>query len=316
MSRVYNSTFDEQSGNQLPNDTNCPECDGRIRADGGERACEACGLIVEERRIDHGPEWRTFDDDTESKSRVGAPRTTTRHDGGLSTTIGYKSDAGGKQLPGKKRRRLHRQRREHSRAQFDSKQERNEMYGLAEIRRLYGALELPKSIWEQACELFSRAQEADLFVGRIINGFTAASVYAACRCAGLPHQIETFADHARCPLQKIRNAYAAMRVELGLEPQLRSPSDYIPKLVSAGELSPTANRLARTLVDRVEAADGCGGARPSGVAAACVYIASQEGDPNPVTQEAIGEAAHVSEHTVRSRRNEIREMVDIEEGGQ
>ncbi|WP_089649957.1 TFIIB-type zinc ribbon-containing protein [Halobacterium hubeiense] len=127
MSRVYTQTFDEQSGNELPNDTKCPECDGRIRADGGERTCEDCGLVVEERRIDHGPEWRTFEDDTESKSRVGAPRTTTRHDRGLSTNIGYKHDAGGSQLSAAKRRRLHRQRREHSRAQFDSKQERNEV---------------------------------------------------------------------------------------------------------------------------------------------------------------------------------------------
>jgi len=37
MSRVYNQTFDEQSGNQLT-DATCPECEGRIRADGNEPA--------------------------------------------------------------------------------------------------------------------------------------------------------------------------------------------------------------------------------------------------------------------------------------
>jgi len=308
---VYNTTFDEESGNQLPNETMCPECEGQIRADGGERACQECGLIVEERRIDHGPEWRTFEEDTESKSRVGAPRTPTRHDRGLSTNIGYGRDRGGRNLSAAKRRRLTRQRREHNRAQFDSKQERNEMYGLEEIRRLYGALELPRSMWERGCELFRAAQEKDLFVGRSLDAFAPASLYAACRCAGLPHQIEEFAEHARCSLQAIRNAYAAMRMELDLALELRSPSDYVPKLISAGGLSPTAGRLARTLVDRVETMEVQRGAKPSGVAAACVYIASQEADAEPVTQKRIGEAAHVSTATIRTQRDTIREAIDV-----
>jgi len=310
MSRVYNSTFDEQSGNQLPNETRCPECDGRVRADGGERACEDCGLVVEERRIDHGAEWRTFDDDTESKSRVGAPRTTTRHDRGLSTTIGYKRDGGDSQFSAAKQRRLHRQRREHSRAQFDSKQERNEMYGLAEIRRLHGALDMPKSMWERACELFRAAQRKGLFVGRSLDAFTAGALYAACRCAGLPRQIEAFAKHARCPLQKIRNAYQVLNIELDLETQFRTPSDFVPKLASAGGLSPEARRLARRLVDTVES-EGVARGRSSGVAAACVYIASQVADPEPVTQAVVSEAAHVSDNTVRSRRRDIQEEIDI-----
>jgi len=311
MSRVYNSTFDEQSGNQLPNDTKCPECGGRIRADGGERACEDCGLVVEERRIDYGPEWRTFEEDTEPKSRVGAPRTTTRHDRGLSTTIGYKGDGSNSQFSAAKQRRLHRQRREHSRAQFDSKQERNEMYGLAEIRRLHGALDTPKSMWERACGLFRAAQQKGLFVGRSLDAFTAGALYAACRCAGLPRQIEAFAEHARCPLQEIRNAYQVLNLELGLEAQFRTPSDFIPKLASEGEIAPEARRLARRLVDRVESA-GIAGGRPSGVAAACVYIASQVADPEPVTQTVVATAAYVSANTIRSRRDEIREAVDIE----
>jgi transcription initiation factor TFIIB len=89
----------------------------------------------------------------------------------------------------------------------------------------------------------------------------------------------------------------------------------VPKLASAGELSPEARRLARRLVDTVESEEPVGGGRPSGVAAACVYIASQVADPEPVTQAVVSEAAHVSAHTVRSRRDEIREAVDIEEVG-
>jgi len=41
----------------------CPECGGRTRVDAAERVCTDCGLVVEADRIDHGPEWRSFDDD-------------------------------------------------------------------------------------------------------------------------------------------------------------------------------------------------------------------------------------------------------------
>ena len=40
--------------------------------------CEGCGLVIHEQRIDHGPEWRTHDQD--QRKRTGAPLTAARHD--------------------------------------------------------------------------------------------------------------------------------------------------------------------------------------------------------------------------------------------
>jgi len=65
-------------------------------------AVRDCGLIVEACRLDRsGP--RIFQDDDESERRTGGPRTVTRHDRGLSTTIGRKRDARGTRSRQKRR---------------------------------------------------------------------------------------------------------------------------------------------------------------------------------------------------------------------
>ncbi|RLM50338.1 hypothetical protein DVK06_11895 [Halorubrum sp. Atlit-28R] len=63
-SRTANETGDRET---------CPECDGRTRVEDAERVCADCGLVVEADRIDHGPEWRSFDDEDTDPKRTGAP---------------------------------------------------------------------------------------------------------------------------------------------------------------------------------------------------------------------------------------------------
>ncbi|ERG97748.1 MAG: transcription initiation factor TFIIIB, Brf1 subunit/Transcription initiation factor TFIIB [Haloquadratum sp. J07HQX50] len=80
------------------------ECDGRVTTNAVETVCEDCGLVIDEQRIDHGPEWRAYDD--EECERTGAPLTAARHDRGLSTEIGRGTDAKGNKISEQKRRRL------------------------------------------------------------------------------------------------------------------------------------------------------------------------------------------------------------------
>ena len=52
---IYETTFDEDV--QIDSSANqCPECDGRVTTNAVETVCEECGLVIDEQRIDHGPE--------------------------------------------------------------------------------------------------------------------------------------------------------------------------------------------------------------------------------------------------------------------
>src|SRR6056297_2858365 len=189
----------------------CPECGGRTLVDAAERVCTDCGLVVDEYRIDHGPEWRSFADDDTDPKRTGAPLTRSRHDRGLSTEIGRST-----RVKGRKRRRLARMRRQHNRARISTKRERNQVYAFTEIRRLTSALSLPERIRDHACSLFDSAQNEDLLRGRSLEGFAAACVYAACRVAGVSRTVGEVVAEAKATEGEQTAAYDALNRDLGL----------------------------------------------------------------------------------------------------
>jgi transcription initiation factor TFIIB len=277
----------------------CPECDGRLDASGDEVACTDCGLIVDEYRIDHGPEWRSFADDDTDPERTGAPLTRSRHDRGLSTEIGHT------RVKGRKRRQWARMRRQHNRARISTKRERNQVYAFTEIRRLVGALSLPDDVTEQACTLFRSAQDADLLQGRSLEGFAAASVYAACRVAGVARTAEEVVDVARADEAERRAAYGAMNRELGLPIGPTDPVEYVPRFASQLDVPTGVERRARELAREAVETGVAPGRDPSGVAAACLYTAAVEADAD-LTQQRAADVADVTPVTVRNTYTDLR----------
>jgi len=249
-SDIYEQRFDED----VPGETtsSCPECGGRVRTNAVETTCEDCGLVLDETPIDHGPEWRSFEDDGTDPERTGAPITPTRHDRGLSTEIGRKTDAKGNALTGKKRRQLGRLRREHNRGRWRSKAERNLAIGLSEIRRVASALDVSESIRDQACSLFRSAQNEDLLRGRSIEAMTVASVYAACRCNRLPWTIAEVCEVSRVSRERVENTYRVLNQELGLPAVPPTPRQYVPRIASDLELSDETRRCAERLAERAK----------------------------------------------------------------
>ncbi|MBB6647821.1 transcription initiation factor IIB [Halobellus ruber] len=300
---IYETAFDEDvqtesSANQ------CPECGGRVTTNTVETVCEDCGLVIDEQRIDHGPEWRAFDDERE---RTGAPLTAARHDRGLSTEIGRGTDANGNELSGQKRRRLARMRREQTRGRFQSKAERNLAHGLSEVRRISSALELSETIRDQACRLFRSAQNEDLLQGRSIEAMAAASVYGACRCNGRPRTLDDITESARVEQSRVTDAYTTLNTELGLPAQPVTPSAFVPRLASELDVSDQIRQRARQLAEASESTGAITGVQPSGFAAACLYKAGRE-DGRWLTQSDVADVANVSVVTVRTHRDALDEL--------
>ena len=246
---IYETGFDEDVQTES-NANQCPECDGRVTTNAVETVCEDCGLVIDEQRIDHRPEWRAYDD--EECERTGAPLTSARHDRGLSTEIGHGTDAKGNELSGKKRQRLARMRREQTRGRWRSKAERNLAHGLGEVRRLASALELSDSVRDQACQLFRSAQNEDLLRGRSIEAIAAASVYGACRCNGLSRLVDDVSELARVAESRVTNAYKTLNEELGLPAEPVSSSMFVPRLASDLECPDAIRQRARTLAEQAE----------------------------------------------------------------
>ena len=280
----------------------CPECSGRTRVESAERVCTDCGLVVDADRIDHGPEWRSFDDDDTNPKRTGAPLTRSRHDRGLSTEIGQST-----RVKGRKRRRLSRMRTQHNRAQISTKRDRNKVYAYTEIRRLTGALELPNSIRDTACTLFDSAQSESLLRGRSLEGFACACVYVACRTADVARTVGEVCAEAKATEDEHQAAFDAMNRELGLPIGPASPAEYLPRFASELDCEPDVEKRARELVDRAVEEGIANGRNPVGVAAACLYTAARQCSAD-VTQQEAADVADVTPVTVR------RTYVDLTDG--
>jgi len=310
LRHAYERTFDEDVPTVDQSSTGCPECDGIVHTNSIETVCDDCGLVLEDRPIDHGPEWCAFDEiERTERKRTGPALTPTRHDRGLSSEIGFdRTDANGTTLSGRKRGQLARLRREHRRGRWSSKAEQNLAHGFSEVRRIVSALDLPRSLRDQACRLYRTAASEDLIRGRSIEAMAAASVYAACRCTGLPRTLEEVGATSAVAHERVQNAYRILNRELELPTVPMEPPEYVPRVISALELSATTRQRAADLAGQVAHTDIANGCNPVGVAAGCVYQAAQELDER-VTQAALADAAEVTPMTVRARWNDIQTVL-------
>ncbi|MFP8955770.1 transcription initiation factor IIB [Natronosalvus vescus] len=293
----------------------CPECDSDalLTEDGsGELSCEDCGLIIEESRIDRGPEWRAFNhSERQSKSRVGAPTTQTMHDKGLTTAIDWKDkDAYGRSLSSEKRSQMHRLRKWQERIRTKDAGERNLQFALSEIDRMSSAMGIPRSVREVACMLYRRALEEDLIRGRSIEGVATSALYAACRIEGIPRSLEEVAAVSRVDRKEIGRTYRYVAQELGLGMEPVDPKKYVPRFCSELELSEEVQAKANEIIDVTTEKGLLSGKSPTGYAAAAIYAASLLCNEKK-TQREVANVAQVTEVTIRNRYQEQIEAVGL-----
>jgi transcription initiation factor TFIIB len=291
----------------------CPECSGTVHWDGQEAVCGDCGLVLKTDDIDRGPEWRDFNDSGPSKSRVGAPRTETRHDHGLSTTIGWKDKDGyGKTLSSDQRKRAARLRKQHSQTKIRSSSEQNKVYGLTEIRRLCSSLGLSDPVKESASRVFQQAHDAGIASGRSLEAVATAALYTASRIHESPRTLATLTTASRLQHRRpIFLAYKSIIRRFELAVPLVHPRDIVPQVITDLDVvdSTAQSQLRQDCRNLVTELEGTGvftgsGSAPNTLAGALVYVAAcKEG--LAVSQTAVGTAACCSTTTIRVRGREI-----------
>lgn len=293
----------------------CPECEsGNLvnEADGSELVCNDCGLVVEERNIDRGPEWRAFNkQERDSKSRVGAPTTQAMHDKGLTTSIDWKDqDAYGQSLSAEKRTQMNRLRTWQERIRTKDAGERNLQFALSEIDRMASSLGVPRSIREVASVVYRRALKEDLIRGRSIEGVASSALYVACRQEGIPRSLTEVADVSRVDRTEIARAYRYVSQELNLELEPVDPKKYVPRFASELDVSEEVKAKADEIIETSAEEGLLSGKSPTGFAAAALYAACLLCNEKR-TQREVSEVAQVTEVTIRNRYQEQIEALGI-----
>ncbi len=290
----------------------CPECGGInlfFNKEKGEVICKDCGLVVEDKMVDFGQEWREFDSDTsQRRRRTGAPTTYTQYDQGLGTEVGRKSDLYA--LGKKSKNKFFRLRKWQYR--ISTAIERNLKLALAELKRVSSYLKLPKSVEEEAARIYTLAVQRGLVRGRSMESVVAGAIYAACRRHEVPRTLDELSEASGIEKKEVGRTYRFVTRELQISILPSNPIDYIPRFSSSLKLSPKTQSKAVEIIEKAQEAELTSGRGPTGIAAAGLYVAALiNGEKR--TQREVADVAGVTEVTIRNRYKELLEKLDLED---
>lgn len=304
-----------RGGGLVSASTRCPECGGARLVkdyDRAEMTCLCCGLVIKEKLIDPGPEWRAFDlEQQDKRARTGAPLTSTIHDKGLSTMIDWTNrDASGKGLSLSKRIQAYKLRKWQQRSRLSSASDRNLAHALSELERMASQLGLPRGVCEEAAIIYRKIVEGRLVRGRSIESMVAAAVYMACRKAKLPRTLDEVASVSRVSKREVARSYRFLLRLTSTKVLPTAPISYVPRLVSKLKLPNEVQVEAIKILEKASEAGLTSGRGPMGIVAAAVYIASALLQCK-CTQRDVAASANVTEVTIRNRYQELLRKLDF-----
>jgi len=289
----------------------CPECGSInlfLNRDKGEVICKDCGLVVEDKMVEFGQEWREFDSTSGTKlRRTGAPMTYTQYDQGLGTEVGQKADLF--RLDGRSRNKFFRLRKWQYR--ISTAIERNLKLALAELKRVSSFLKLPKSVEEESARIYTLAVQRGLVRGRSMESVVAGALYAACRRHEVPRTLDELSEASGIEKKEIGRTYRFVTRELGINILPSNPADYIARFASSLKLSAETQSKSVEILEKAQKVELTSGRGPTGIAAAALYVSALlHGEKR--TQREVADVAGVTEVTIRNRYKELLEKLNLD----
>ena len=243
----------------------------------GDQICSECGLVVGDRVIDVGSEWRTFSNDKggEDKSRVGGAENTLLGSSDLSTMIGpgrggasFSSD--GTPIYNNRNGR-------------QSTSDRTLLNAFRTISTMADRINLTKTITDRANVLFKMVSDGKNLKGRSNDAIAAACLYIACRQEGVPRTFKEIVAVSTVSKKEIDRCFKlilkAHDIDTSEDPI--TTGDFMSRFcgtlsLSHGTLSfCEVQRAATCIAKKAVDLDIVPGRSPISVAAAAIYMASQ-----------------------------------------
>jgi transcription initiation factor TFIIB len=293
----------------------CPKCNSpNLEHDyqKAEISCRRCGYVLEDGIMDMGQEWRAFDrEQRDKRSRTGAPTTYAVSDKGLTTSMGRGNrDINASNVPERNKAQMYRINKLNQKIRISGTGERNLALALSELDRQSSRLGVPRSVREDAALIYRKAAKENIVRGRSIIGMVAASLYTACRRAGIPRTLDEMSEVSQVTQKQIGKNYRFLARKLNIKLKPTSPADYVPRFASNLGLSGNVQAKAIEIVNSSSEHGLIVGREPTGIAAATLYIASIVlGEKR--TQKEIAEIAGVTEVTIRNRYKELTNNLDL-----
>lgn len=220
----------------------------------GEHVCTRCGLVILERALELGPEWRRRPGEELERADVTAVTDVTQHDFGLGSRFDMLKD-----VSPSWRASMRRLREWQQRSRVGSWKDRSIREAFLELDKLCEELALPKGIKAEVSVSYRRARAKRITAGRDLHQVLAVLVFITCRARGLPRTEEEilravaarFGAKKRAGAKSFRKLVKLLSGELKLKLPRISTYDYIdrfaPQLGLSREAIERAHKFYKAL---------------------------------------------------------------------
>ncbi|XP_023707441.1 transcription initiation factor IIB [Cryptotermes secundus] len=257
----------------------------------GDQICSECGLVVGDRVIDVGSEWRTFSNEKAGAdpSRVGGPENPLLNGSDLSTMIGPgRGDASFDGFGVSK----------YQNRRTMSSSDRALINAFREITSMADRINLPKTIVDRANNLFKQVHDGKNLKGRANDAIASACLYIACRQEGVPRTFKEICAVSKISKKEIGRCFKLILKALETSVDLITTGDFMSRFCSNLGLPNMVQRAATHIARKAVELDIVPGRSPISVAAAAIYMASQASEDKR-SQKEIGDIAGVADVTIR-----------------
>jgi len=270
----------------------------------GEIICGLCGAIIIEKSISTDSE-RTRDlDEFLTKTRTGPGQSLSMYDMGI-TTIMSNRDAMGKSLSSSTRNTFERLKRLNTRSKSSNRTLRSSLLLLDSLKT---KLAIPDSTVENAAYIYRKAMQKKITIGRSAKSLMCASIYAACRQAGIPRSIHEISQTTGIGRKEISRDYRKLTDQLGLDMDHCNAAEFIAKIATEVNISEQIRRESLRLLQKLSDKGLTDGKNPMVMAASTLYLCCvQNGEYK--TQNEIARAAGVTAVSVRARYQSLKKVL-------
>jgi transcription initiation factor TFIIB len=255
----------------------------------GDVICPQCGLVVGERLVDVGTEWRSFSNESSGNdpSRVGAPENPLLSGSDLSTTIavGFGASEAAQGLANAQRKTMNNMDRQMTQA-------------MTVIREMSEKINLPRSIQDQASKTFKNMLDSKTLKGKNGEAQAAACLYFACRKEGVPRSFKEICAVSKVSKKEIGRCFKLIVKTLETSLDQITSADFMSRFCGNLGLPFYIQGAATRIAKKAVELDLVAGRSPISLAAAAIYMASQASADKKTAKE-IGEIAGVAEVTIR-----------------
>jgi len=307
MNENYRDRIKEKPENEY-NDNIETCCENpNIEVRDGDKVCLNCGLTFGRNLV--GSERRAYTVEEVQKRRRTEPRW--RDFGPRTMLPNTKTDSKGRVIGAKEQALFSRLSKIQN--SLISSIERNFWEAKPKLKMLASKMNIPEYIVETAWKIYSVVAKKKLTMGRSINGFIAASLYAAIRVHDFPRLLDEICQNNLVPRRTVHRSLGMIVREVLPELSLKYQPITAESLVFrfGNELNldmETQKQAVQMLSKASEKGLKRVGKDPKGLAAAVLYIAAKNSSTRK-TQTDIANISKVTEVTLRSRAKQIKQIL-------